>query len=332
MLLTPSGDPLPRVITAELADQLGYPPGAVRSRIRTQQWQRLTRGLYLTRPDPPDRTDWIAGGLLIGGRGTVLSGWDAVRAHGLGAETPPTTDVLVLALSGRHRRVGPVIVRPSQRELRCVRKVLPRLGSRLVAGVARAVADTALLYGTFGPVRALVTSAVQRQMCTVEELVHEYETGPRNDSAHLHDAVDDIISGAESIAEAELLDVLRTGSLPTFEMNVWLVDDHGRQIAKADALWRTLGAVLEVNSRQHHFLEPDWIATMGRHNVLTRHGLSVVHYPPSAVRRTGQAVATQVRGWLRRRAAELGVPYPPPAPHPDLIGTPLRLPFVINSP
>lgn len=331
VLLTPSGNPLPRVINAELGRRLGYGPGAIRSHLRMDQWQHLAHGLYLTRPDPPDRTDWVAAAMLIGGRGSVLSGWDGVRVHGLGNESPPTPDVLVLTLSGHHRRVGPMIVRPSQRELRCVRRDVPGLGPQLVAGVARAVADTALFYRSLGPVRALVTSTVQRQLCTVEELVHEYDTGPRNDSRHLRTAVEDILRGAESIAEAELAEVLCTGSVPSFEMNVWLIDEHGRRVAKADALWRALGAVLEVDSQKHHFLEPDWISTMSRHNLLTRHGLTVMHYAPSAIRRKGRAVAAEVHAWLRRRAAELGRGYPPSATPAQLIGTPLQLPFVADQ-
>lgn len=333
MLTTPTGDPLPRFLTAPVAGSLGYRPGAIRRRVTSGLWQRLAPGLYLTRPDPPSRSDWAAAGLLLAGRGAALSGWDGVRLYGIGADDPPGEDVLVLARHGRHRKVGPILIRPSTRILRPNFRALDGFGVVHVAPAARAVADTALLYETLAPARALVTSAVQRRLCSVDELVFEYETGPRNDSRQLHTAVDDILAGAQSIAEAELAECLRLENLPPFEMNIWLLDEYGTRIARADALWRSLGAVLEVDSRTHHFDdEGDWEGTMSRHNLLSRLGLVVVHYSPKQIRRGGRAIAIEVEAWLRRRAVELGCPYPPPATPAPVLGTPLTLPFsVINS-
>ncbi|HZC72954.1 MAG TPA: hypothetical protein VE442_19815 [Jatrophihabitans sp.] len=102
--------------------------------------------------------------------------------------------------------------------------------------------------------------------------------------------------------------------MPSFEQNVPILDATGRVVAIADVLWRALRAVLEVDSRRHHFLEPKWIRTMHRHNMLTRYGLAVTHYPPAELRRRPAHVMEEVDAWLRGRAAELGVPYPPPEP------------------
>jgi hypothetical protein len=64
--------------------------------------------------------------------------------------------------------------------------------------------------------------------------------------------------------------------------------------------------VLEIDSREFHFDEPAWHATMQRHNRLTRHGLAVTHYPPSAVQ---PGWTDEVAAWRRARAVELGVTY-----------------------
>jgi very-short-patch-repair endonuclease len=197
-----------------------------------------------------------------------------------------------------------------------------------IAAPARAVADTALTCRMFEPVRALVTAAVQRRLCTPEQLADELEAGPRNGSAFLRRAVADVLLGAESISEAELADLLRGARVPAFELNVPIMNPTGRVVAVADALWRELRAVLEVDSRQHHFYEDGWARTMRRHNLLTATGLAVTHYPPSEIRARPAEVAGEVASWLRGRAAELGVHYRAAAPRAPSAAdrAPFRLP------
>lgn len=91
-------------------------------------------------------------------------------------------------------------------------------------------------------------------------------------------------------------------------MNVPVVDERGTVIYVVDLLWRELRAALEIDSREFHFSEADWRAALARHNELTRFGLSVTHYPPSATR--APRWDAEVAYWLRRRAAELGVVTP----------------------
>lgn len=314
MLRTPSGDPLPRVLTTAQARRLGLTRAVVATQLRRSRWEQLSRGVYFTRGDPPTRGDWIRAGMLIVGRGAVLSGWDAARAHDVGTARPPVDEVLILAVEGTHRVIGQARIRPSQRDVRCSWLDVPDVGRTLVAGAARAVADAALVYRTFPPVRAMVTSAVQKQLCTAADLRAELATGPRNGSAFLRRAIEDVEGGALSIAEAELADLMRAAALPPFELNVPILDHTGQLVATADVLWRALRAILEVDSRKHHFLEPQWSGTMRRHNKLTRHMLAVTHYPPVELRHRPSEVMRELDSWLRARAAELGVGFPPPPP------------------
>jgi len=168
-----------------------------------------------------------------------------------------------------------------------------------------------LLHHRLPPVRALVTTSVQQRLCTIEELSCELDTAPRNHSAFLRRALTDVLDGAQSAAEAEAVDLLRTASVPPFELNVALVDNQGNTLYVVDMLWRDLRAVLEIDSREFHFAERDWAATLRRHNALTRAGLAVTHYRPREVRTGGSAWAAEVACWLRQRAAELGVDYRP---------------------
>ena len=276
---------LPRVLTTATGRTLGVGRAATRHQVERGRWCVLAPGLVLTAPGPPTREDWVLAGLALATPRAALSGWDAVRAFGVGARTPPA-GVLILDRAGRHRRVGDAWIRPTDRPYRL--SMLPGDHPALpfvpVVHPARAVADTAILHHTLAPVRAMVTSSVQRHVCTPDELELEYGTAPRNGSALLRRALSDVLDGAQSIAEAEAVAALNRGRVASFEVNVPIVTAAGHVIAVADVLWRGLRAVLEIDSREFHFSEQDWQASMARHNLLSRHSLAVTHYPPSAVR------------------------------------------------
>ena len=163
--------------------------------------------------------------------------------------------MLVLTTRGGSRRAGHVWIRKVAAPLpvRVTAADDPVLPLARVVSLARAVVDTALLHGRTRPVRALVTTAVQRELCSVEELTAQLRCAP-------------------SVAEAEAAELLRMGGVPTFELNVPIVH-AGRVIAVADVLWRKLRAVLEIDSREYHLSEAQWKAMMARHNKLTNVGL-----------------------------------------------------------
>jgi very-short-patch-repair endonuclease len=172
--------------------------------------------------------------------------------------------------------------------------------------VARAVTDTALATDDERAVRALVSSAVQRRLCSPDRLLAELSTAPRQGSKSLRVALADVVAGARSIAEAEARDLLcARRMIPPFDINAAVRDRDGVVVAVADFLWRQLRAVVEIDSREFHFDEVSWKATMARHNRLTRLGYAVAHYPPSEVRRRGPAWAAEVEAWLVERRREL---------------------------
>ena len=240
--------------------------------------------------------------------GSALSGWDAARLYGLGPECPLVPQVLILQPGGENRLLAGVRFRRTDRPY--VWRYVTVDGALLrVAPPARAVADAVLDCRWPNTAQAMVTAAVQRGLCTVDDLVHEYETGPRNRSYHLRRAVLDVVGGARSVAEATAAQALRAGNVPPFEMNVPVV--VGSSTYVADFAWPRLRAILEIDSRQHHFLERDWLATMARHNALSAAGYVVEHWAPTSVASNPAAFADAVRHWLFVRAAELGVdPFP----------------------
>jgi hypothetical protein len=318
------------VLTTAGARALGLSRSAVRHRVARRGWQPLVPGVVLTVAEPPTRTDWALVGIELAGPAGAVSGWDAVRLHGLGSATPPSDDVLVLDRCGHNRRAGPVRIRPTDRDFAAAPLPAdhPVLAFVRVVDIARAVADTALDHRTLAPVRALVTSTIQRGLCPPDALVEQLRHCPRNGSAFLRRALADVLEGARSIAEAEAIQFLRRAAVPPFEANVPIVTQDGRLVAVADLLWRELRAIAEIDSREFHFEERDWKATSRRHNRLTAAGLAVAHFPPSEIRTRRGDWARDVESWLRARARELQVPFRPRAvavrPGPD--GPP---PFVL---
>lgn len=304
-------DPLPRVLTASVARQLGVSRAAVRHGITRHGWRQLARGVVLTEPAAATRTDWALAGLAIAGPGGALSGWDALRlvGRGIAPRQPATDDVLVLIRGGGlNRRIGQARIRPTGRPFStwCTSAEDPALPLIDVVAVARAVADTALTERWLNPVRAMVAAAVQHDLCTVDDLIAELAAAPRNGSGLLRRALAEIADGARSAAEAQALQYLRRADVPPFELNAPITDLTGRVIAYADVLWPQLRAVLEIDSREYHFDADDWHKTMRRHNKVARLGYALTHYPPSAI---GAGWTDEVETWLHARAAELGVPY-----------------------
>lgn len=295
---------LPRVLTAAQAIERGYTPSRIRTELRHGRWRRITSGVLLTRPEPAERRDLVTAGLLLGGVGSALSGWDAIALYGIPAARNPTADVLVLTSRGENRVVTNIRLRRTVRAFEW--RYVSVDGSPIrVATPARVVADAALDCTRLETARAMITSAVQRQLCSVEELANEYDTGPRNRSYFLRRALADITDGARSVAEATAADSLRAARVPRFEMNEPILNRNGRVVFIADFLWRTLRAVLEIDSKQHHFFESDWRATMRRHNALTAAGYAVTHWAPAEIVADPTAFGNAVRLWLSTRAAEL---------------------------
>lgn len=283
------------------AARLGITPAQIRTELRRGRWQRLARGVLLTRPDVPTRYDWLAAGLAVAGPGSAASGWDVVHKFGLGGAAPLVPWVLVITRRGKFRDFGCIRFRPSNRPLRVLRfSVLdPDLPNETHVALPRAIADAALTCAQGATVRAMVTTAVQRRLVTVEELACELGHCPRNGSKWLRLALEDATAGARSVAEAEAIALLRSDPrIPPFEVNSPIQDASGNLVAVADLLWRERRAILEIDSREYHFSEGEWKRTMQRHNRLLRMGYSVAHYPPSELRSRGRAWVDEVSAWL----------------------------------
>jgi hypothetical protein len=168
---------------------------------------------------------------------------------------------------------------------------------------ARAAADLAVTLRGLDDVRALVGRVVQDGHCTVEELGWELEAGPRRGSRFLRQALAEVGWGAASAPEAEAGRILRAAGITGFIQNARLTLPDGT-VRYVDFYWPKLRACLEIDSVEYHFDRNDWVGTWDRHLDLTKCGYSVIHRPPSALRRPARFVS-DVESWLAGREADL---------------------------
>jgi hypothetical protein len=314
---------LPRVLGLAGLRTCGVSAAVARNEVRRGRWRRLARGVVLTRPDCPQRADWAWVGLLVAGGSAAVSGWDALHTYGLASSDPPSDSVLILCTRGGCRDIGRAHLRRvtgplTMRTASIDDELLPLAH---LATPARAIADLAP-WCRQGQIRSLVTSAVQRNLCTPDDIATALAAAARRGSAAFRRSVEDLHDGARSVAEIHAARRLRDADVPPFELNVPLIDSRGYVVAVADVLWRSLRAILEIDSREFHFAESDWQQTMVRHNRLTACGFALTHYPPSRIFEA--TWGEDVTRWLRARARELGVPYRVD-PRPLRGGAPLHL-------
>jgi hypothetical protein len=299
--LIPLLDPtaLPRVVSRSDALRRGYTRRAIEHRLAMGRWQRILPSVYLT-ADTLTWTDRMRAALALGGDGAVLTGAAALADEGLRSVPRPDRIVVLVPRSTGARDAGWVRIRRTRRLPE--RALLPGPAR---APLSRAVADLALERHRLDDVRALVAQAVRARLCSVDELQAELLAGPRRGSANLRIAIEDVAGGAWSAPEARAARILRRADVPPFEQNARIDLPDGDHLV-ADFLWRDLRAILEIDSRTHHFDDPaDLDNTTDRHLVLETLGYTVVHRRPRLITYEPLRFRADIESWLLGRRSEL---------------------------
>jgi very-short-patch-repair endonuclease len=293
----PLPDPtaVPRVLTRDEALRAGFSRNAIRHRLESGRWRRILPRTYLT-SDTPTWNDRLRAALAFAGEDALLSGAAALSGFGLRSVRRPDRVLVLVPYPCRTRSTGWVHVRRTHRLPE--RALAP--GPRRVP-IARAVADLALDSNRLDDVRALVADVVRRELCQAAELAAELDEGPRNGSAFLRQAIDEVGAGAWSAPEARAATLMRRADLPAFEQNVRIDLSNGRYVI-VDFLWRALRAVLEIDSDAHHALAGDADRTSDRHLLLATDGYSVIHRTPRTVYLHPDTFVSGVGAWLTARA------------------------------
>ncbi len=284
-----------RVLTLREAEALGYPFHVVRRRVRRGRWLRLAPGVYCTAP-PAGRIDHLIAAAKHGGPAAVVSGTAALREYGVRAAPLPRHELVLVPLSSGARSHGRITVRRTPNLPAACARPGPAL-----APLARATVDHARGLTRLDDVRAVVAEVVQRNLVDVDQLWTETELGARNGRALVRQAVLEVTAGSRSAPEAQAACLLTVAGLGPFEQNPHLV--IASRDYYPDFFWRSLRAILEIDSFEHHFNRQDWQGTLERHFALEAAGFSVIHVPPSALA-DGATFVSQVRVWLAARRGD----------------------------
>ncbi|MEU4252139.1 hypothetical protein AB0F15_32435 [Amycolatopsis sp. NPDC026612] len=272
-------------------EEIGMPRSSVYRRcLPGGPWRRLLPGVILLHPAEPTAEQRLRAGLLRGGPGAMITGLWALKRHGL-HQLPEPGDVHLLI--------------PHEREVTSAGFALVERTTRLpaawtkeglpVAPAARAVLDGARRIRDFDVVQAMLAEAVQRRRCTAEQLDRELRRGSQRGSAIPRRALQALLKGAESVAEADAWEVWKLSGLSAADWNVPVFDRHGSFIAKPDAWCEDVAFAWEIDSRAYHESGDFYAATLARNARYSAAGVVCLQTLPSRLRTEPDKVIIELR-------------------------------------
>ncbi len=283
------------VITRAQALRVGVTEDALRSRLQDGgPWQIVLPRIYLTTTGTPSRVQQEMAAQLYGGPGAIITGRAALVCHRIRVQQSDVIDVLV-PLTLQRRDAGFARL---HRTTRLPREFCP-FGPLRYALAPRAVGDTVRWMNSLRDVRAVVADAVQRRRCELRELAHELNAGPMRESALFREALNEVVGGSRSTAEAELRAlIIKAGlELPLFNASVYDGDEF---IATPDAWYPELGIAIEVDSREWHLSPDDHSKTLKRGNRMEKYLINVLRFTPNEIRNEPGRVVAEIRAAIAR--------------------------------
>ncbi len=292
------------VIGRTQALETGLSPGAIDRLVRPGgRWQKIVPGVYATTTGNVSTEQRAMAALLHAGPQSVITGAAAVRRHQLRCAGPNDVAVLV-----------PLDVRVHSLEFVRITRTSRLPGEVYTTGlirfapVERAVADAARGMSRLSDVRAVVADAVQRGRCPLALLVRELAEGPSAGSRHLRTALAEVGVGVRSSAEADLKELIDKSGLEPPLYNARLFAADGAFLGVADTWWQRAGVVAEVDSREYHLSPQDYERTTVRHNAMAQHGINMLHFLPSSIKRDPAAILANLSGAIKRGNAQPPIP------------------------
>lgn len=198
-------------------------------------WQRLLPGVILMHPGAPNRRQLLRAALAYAGEGAVLTGLDALAAHGVPVR--PSGPVRVLLPAGRRLAASGFV--DFERTTRPHGRAHPD-GLRY-APPARAALDLARRERDGVRLRRLLSLPVCHGLCTVTQLRTELSAGSQRGSAAPRAALQALSQGVEPAALALARRLVARTPVPAPSWDVRLYGRHGRSLAEVDAWWDEVG-------------------------------------------------------------------------------------------
>ncbi|HEY5515920.1 MAG TPA: hypothetical protein VIK12_06920 [Pengzhenrongella sp.] len=277
----------------------GISAAAVRHRSQ-RSWRHVLPGVVALSSaalSPEQRL--VAAQLMCGGSARV-SGSTAARWHGIASVVDDGRVHMQVPVNQAARRSGFVIATRSRR----IPSGAVCSGIVRFAPLPRAVADAARTARSDRIATAIVIEALQRGLVRPQDLDHELGAGAQRGSSILRRAMATARTGAWSVAEVDLLDLLATSRvLPPAWPNPELRAPDGVALPSPDAWFDDVGLAVQVHSAQHHSSPADWDRTVRVDSIFAEYGISRLAVTPHDVQTNGQGVLDRIE---RAHAARVG--------------------------
>jgi hypothetical protein len=245
-----------KVITSAELREKGVTTHAMAARCRPSgPWQRILPGVVLMTTGRPTRRQRLRAAVAYAGPEAVVTGADAMRAHGVDVPTPPDVFVLVPATRRLSSRSYLTVERTTRPPQPVARANLP------YAPLARATLDAARRAADHDQLRTLLTAAVGP--CTVPELRTELDAGSQRGSAAVRAMLTADLTGAHEVVPTTLglaRRLLRTIALPQPRWHHPVHDDTDMLIGVPDAWWQEASLAWDVGHQARHHDPRTWAA------------------------------------------------------------------------
>ncbi len=275
-----------------------------------RNWRVVLPFVYLmTRAEPTQRQRNIAG-LLWAGPASVLAGPTAARLHGIRGLPDDQAVHLLVPATQRSRTKAFASCRSSALH---DPDVVTR-GVIRIASPARACVDAAHSARTAGERSAILIEAVQRDIATLDDLTEWVLRLRPRDAVALHPALAEAASGAWSLPEAELLELIASSPVLSQPLaNPHLVDAGGQPLLSPDVWLDDVAMAVMVHSHTHHSQGEQWDSTVERDGGLVEAGVIVAGVTPRRIRTEPATVLERLeRTYAMARSR----------PRPDVVATP----------
>ncbi|SNR86420.1 hypothetical protein SAMN06265360_1258 [Haloechinothrix alba] len=267
------------VATTATLRELGVPKSTIAYRCRPGgPWLRLLPGVILLGSGPPTRRQRLRAAVAIGGPRAVITGADALRAHGL--DVPAAGPVrLIVPPDKRPVATGFVAVERSSRPPR------PQVAGGLpFAPPTRAATDLARTTPEAAELHRLLALVTDAGLATPEQLRYELDAGNQRGSSAVRTALRELAACEQAHPRGPARAVLRDAPLPLPMWNVTVYGHGTRRLAHVHAWWGEVALA--------------WLITDGEHGSPTRDdlalgaaGVTVVRTPAASLRHAAHDAA-----------------------------------------
>ncbi|GAA5118607.1 hypothetical protein [Haloechinothrix salitolerans] len=226
--------------TAALRDA-GLSRGMISTRCRPGgPWQRLLPGVVMLATGTPTRRQKLRAAVEYAGQNSVITGEDALAAHGVSVE--PRDPVRLLVPTSK--RLSPRDFVVPERSTRLPRPVF--VDELPFAPPARAAIDVARVASDVMALRSVLAMVLHNGLCSPTELSDELDAGNQRGSAAVRAALRDSDLLATMFLHAQANQVLRSAPLPRPRWQVTITDTKEHVLGYADAWWDEVGLAWQI--------------------------------------------------------------------------------------